>query len=104
MSFHVPSFGSIYNFGHKCLIDFLDGPIQVTEKVDASFFSFCKQAGQYYSRSKGQQLITDNPEKLFVKVVNATKDLDLKDGWIYAGEAFNSTKHNTLGYSRMPRN
>lgn len=101
---HIPSFGSIYNLGHKALIGFFDESVQITEKIDGSFFAFAKINGQYCCRSKGQQLIVDNPEKLFSKAVQNTKNLDLKEGYIYYGEALNSPSHNTLKYNRVPNN
>lgn len=104
MSFHIPSFGSINTVGHKYILDIFDGEVEITEKVDASFYGMAKVNGEYFARSKSQQLISSNPEKLFKKTVENTINLDLKEGYIYYGEAFNSPKHNSLTYERVPAN
>lgn len=102
MSFHVPSYPSIYAVGHKAVRDIFDDEVLIEEKLDGSFSAFCKIGGEFYFRSKGQQLVIDAPEKMFSKAVENTKQLDLHDGWVYYGEVFNSPKHNTLKYNRTP--
>lgn len=102
MSFHIPSYSDIYNLGHRALEGFFNDAIEVTSKIDGSQISFCKMNGEYFARSKGQDIILDNPEKLFIKGVESIKTLDLKDGWIYRGEYLSKNKHNTLNYNRIP--
>ena len=101
---HIPSYSEIYNIGHKALEGFFDDEVECTLKLDGSQISFTKQNGQYFARSKGQDLHLDNPEKLFTKGCEVIKTLDLKEGWIYRGEYFNSPRHNTITYERIPNN
>lgn len=101
---HIPSYSDIYNIGHKALEGFFDDEVECTLKLDGSQISATKQNGQYFARSKGQDLHLDNPEKLFAKGCKAIQTLDLKEGWIYRGEYFNSPSHNTIAYERVPNN
>ena len=67
-----------------------------------SQFSFGRFDGELKCRSKGQELIVDAPEKMFVAGVEAVSQLDLHDGWTYRGEYLQKPKHNALVYNRIP--
>lgn len=98
----VASYSDIFTMGHKALTDLFDGDVVVEEKVDGSQISFGVIDGQLLMRSKGKQLVIDAPEKMFQKAVDAVKALKLPEGLMFRGEYFQSPKHNTLAYARVP--
>lgn len=100
----VPSYGKIYNLGHKLLDGLFDDEVFLEEKIDGSMFAFMKKDNELYCRSKGKQLIIDAPEKLFTKAVETAKELFplLNDGWVYYSEFLSKKDHNSLCYSRPP--
>lgn len=100
---HISSYSTIYALGHRAVLDLLSGPVVIEEKIDGSQFSMCRNADRSLScRSKGQDLVTDAPEKMFTKAVATAHGLDLHLGWTYRCEYLQSPKHNTLAYSRVP--
>ena len=101
---HVSSYPTVFQIGHRAIVDIFSGPVIVEEKVDGSQFSFGVINGELVCRSHGKQLILDAVEKMFVKAVDTVKELQpkLTDGWIYRGEYLEKPKHNTLVYSRTP--
>lgn len=100
------SYPSIYNFGHRCVLGLLVGPVYVQEKVDGSQFSFgLDDDGTVITKSKGAILYLETADKLFkgaVEYVNSIKD-KLTPGYTYRGEVLCRPKHNTLAYDRVPR-
>jgi hypothetical protein len=100
----LSSYPHIFSVGHAALGDFLKNPVQVEEKIDGSQFSFQKQNRELLIRSKGKEMFADAPEKMFIKGVEAVAQLDLHDGWIYRAEYLSKPKHNSLAYSRVPKN
>lgn len=102
----IYSYPTVYAIGHKQIQNIFDGPVTVEEKVDGSQFSFGLIDGELQCRSKGAQIILDNPEKMFQKAVDfvlSAKDI-LRSGWIYRCEYLQSPKHNALAYDRVPQN
>lgn len=99
----IPSYGKIFNLGHRYLANLFDGEVVVQEKVDGSYFAFGVLNGELRCRSKGNILDQDAPDKMFVKAVAAVKELPLVPGWVYCGEYLQKPKHNTLAYDRHPR-
>lgn len=99
---HIASYPSIYALGHRSIKDIFSSPIVIEEKVDGSQFSMSHTNGVLSCRSKGQDIVIDAPEKLFIAGVEAAKSLDLHDGWVYRGEYLKTPKHNTLAYNRIP--
>ena len=103
--FSIPAYPSIYSVHHKIVKGLLfNEEVEVTGKVDGSYGSIAKVNGQFYARSKGQQIHVENVGGLFKKFIECTQKLDLKDGWIYHGEVIVKNKHNALTYSRCPQN
>lgn len=99
------SYCSIYNLGHRAIVDLLKQPVIVEEKIDGSQFSFMlTEEGEIKVRSKGAVMITDAPERMFTQAVETVKELapKLRPGWVYRGEYLRSPKHNTLAYNRVP--
>lgn len=99
------SYPKIYNLGHSALNDLFLDDVIIEEKVDGSQFSFGIFNGEIRCRSKGQQLIVDAPEALFIKAVETVKRLApyLKDGYTYRAEYLSKPKHNALAYDRIPK-
>lgn len=96
------SYPSIFNVGHRALEPIIGLSLIVEEKVDGSQFSFGRFNGELKVRSKGKEMFTDAPEKMFQKAVDAVSLLDLHNGWTYRGEYLSKPKHNTLKYDRVP--
>lgn len=104
----IPSYGKIYNVGHASLIGsqgLLDGDVIVEEKLDGSQFSGAIINGELCARSNGAQLNLDAPEKMFVNAIKTLKNIAplMTPNWIYRGEYFNKSKHNSLAYDRIPK-
>lgn len=100
----IGSYPSIFAIGHRGIADIFNSMVAIQEKVDGSQFSFARIDGELVCRSKGQQLATDAPEKMFRTAVNVAGSLDLHPGWIYRAEYLQAPKHNTLAYGRVPTN
>ena len=100
----LPSYGKIWNMGHRQLEKLFEGPVVVQEKVDGSYFSFGLVDGRLQARSKSSPLDLDAPEKMFALGVETVKRLEsqLTPGYVYCGEYLNRPKHNTLAYDRVP--
>lgn len=98
------SYPKIFAVGHRGIANIFLDPVMVEEKLDGSQFSFGVFNGELKCRSKGAQLVIDEPEKMFALGVEAVKELAplLKEGWTYRGEYFQKPKHNTLAYERIP--
>jgi hypothetical protein len=102
----VHSYPTVFAIGHRAIADLFNGYVLVEEKVDGSQFSFGIIDGELQCRSKGKQLILDAPEKMFVAAVAFVRSIEgiLTPDWTYRGEYLQKPKHNTLCYSRTPRN
>ncbi len=103
----IPGMGDIYQLGHAVVKEIFDSPVEITEKVDGSFFSFQMGVdGELRMRSKGTALFSDAPSaKMFgeaMRQVEHRKDA-LTPGWIYRGEMMMKPKHNSLAYDRIPQ-
>lgn len=100
----VSSYPSIYAIGHKAILDIFNDEVLVEEKIDGSQFSFGLIDGKLQCRSKGQQLVLDAPEKMFVRAVETVTAIQelLTPEWVYRCEYLQKPKHNTLAYSRTP--
>jgi hypothetical protein len=100
----IHSYASVYALGHKAISDLFSGPVLLEEKVDGSQFSMSRSPeGILECRSKGAQLFVDAPEKMFTKAINTAMSLPLHEGWVYRCEYLEKPKHNTLVYSRVPK-
>jgi hypothetical protein len=101
----INSYPSVMQIGHKMILDIFESPVLIEEKVDGSQFSFGVSIdGNLECRSKGKQQLLDAPDKMFEKAIDIIKSLDLRPGWTYRGEYLSKPKHNTLAYSRVPKN
>jgi len=98
----IHSYPSVYNIGHKLILDIFDDDVLLEEKIDGSQFSMMLDAEGLHMRSKGAEIFTDAPEKMFNKAVESARNLDLHHGWVYRCEYLQKPKHNTLCYERVP--
>ncbi len=100
------SYPKVYQLGHRWIDGILEGEYHLEEKIDGSQLSWGIYNGELHIRSKGQQLYIDNPEKMFaegIKYIASIKG-ELTPNLTYRGEYLQKPKHNTLAYSRVPRN
>jgi hypothetical protein len=102
------SYPSTFALGHRAIADLLLDAVLVEEKIDGSQFSFgvFEENGERVlrCRSKGAQLQTLAPEKMFSAAVATAQALAdrLTVGWTYRGEYLAKPKHNALAYGRIP--
>lgn len=99
----IGSYSKVYNVGHRAVLDVFKEEVLVEEKIDGSQFSFGLIGGKLQCRSRNQQIDLDIPAGMFVKAVETVKKLDLTPGYIYRGEYLSKPKHNTVAYSRVPK-
>ena len=99
----IDSYPTVYNLGHKAIVDLLKDPVVVQEKIDGSQISFGLLDGVLSMRSKSAKVHEDNPGmfKLAWEAVQARADL-LNPGLVYRGEFLSKPKHNVLAYDRVP--
>ena len=100
-SYH--SYPKVYALGHAAVKELLFDEVVVEEKVDGSQFSFGVIDGELRCRSKGAQIIIDEPEPMFAEAVEVIKTLELNDGWTYRAEYLKKPQHNTIAYNRTPK-
>jgi len=100
------SYPKVWNIGHPNVSTVFDDEVLLEEKVDGSQFSFGVIDGELKCRSRGQELVLDAPEKMFLKAVQTVVEIRglLKPGWTYRAEYLSKPKHNTLAYDRTPTN
>jgi hypothetical protein len=103
----LPSYGKIWNLGHRNVRDIFIGSVTIQEKMDGSQFSFGVRDGELHMRSKGAVVHVGAEPKQF-KLASETvqtifKNGGLTEGWTYRGEAITSPRHNHLTYDRIPR-
>lgn len=100
------SYPKVYNMGHSVIQDLFKDEVIIEEKIDGSQFSFGIKDGQLFCRSQNKEQYPENTDKMFqlaIEKVQAIQD-KLIEGWTYRGEYLNKPKHNTLCYSRVPKN
>ena len=100
-------FPKIYRLGHKDVKDILDGPVEVTEKIDGSQISFGIIEKKLVVRSKNTEI---NPADVPNQFINSYQSIQrifsegrLEDGYFYYGEAVRGLRHNVITYARIPK-
>jgi len=85
---HIPSYGDVFEMGHKALEQLWFGTVFVQEKIDGSQISFRAYGGTLSIRSKRKDINPLMPEGMFVEAVQALQSIaaDLHPGWTYRGE------------------
>ncbi len=103
----IPGFPKIYAIGSHENHGLLDGPVEITEKLDGSSIAFGNIDKQLFIRSKSKLLDLLTPDKMFQLGVDKIKELDEKGlllpNAIYYGEYFNKNKHNAISYDHVPK-
>lgn len=99
------AYPKIYTLGSKEVQGILDGPVEVTEKVDGSQIGFGVIDGELVIRSKGALINHVMPPKMFRSAVAYI--ISIKD-WLdpelyYYGECLETPRHNKLKYERVPK-
>ena len=102
----ITAFPKIFALGTDYIRGIFAEDVEVTEKIDGSQFVFGKVKGALYLRSKGAQLYTENPEKMFAEAIAYVEQIQdrLPEGMIFYAEYLKKPKHNTLKYDRIPKN
>ncbi len=103
---HISSYPTVFNIGHRTIVNLFDGMVTITEKVDGSSISWTQAIdGELSIRSKGADIYLDAPNSMFKLAVQSIKEREhlLHPGWIYRGEFLQKPKHNTLKYERVPK-
>ena len=110
MTYHLPSYPKIYNFGTGHINNIFKGPVWIGEKLDGSQFSFgWDEEGNMVFRSKRVQVYAGQEDNNFGPTVNALLELEKQGKFdnykhlTFRGEVFRSNKHNTLTYERCPK-
>lgn len=110
MTYHLPSYVKIYNFGTGHINEIFQGPVWIGEKLDGSQFTFgWNEEGEMIFRSKRVQVYPGQENSNFGPTINALLELEKQGvfrGWkhlVFRGEVFRSNKHNTLTYKRCPK-
>lgn len=110
MMFNVPGYPKICTLGQRPVEHIFNSEVEVTEKLDGSFFAFGVFDGELYCRSKKVQIDVENlsPSDMFFNAVAAVKmriilieEQHYENVWFY-GEFLRKPKHNTLNYDRTP--
>lgn len=107
-----PSYPKILQLGHPKISHLFNGEVEVTEKVDGSQFSFCKdEEGRLWCRSKEAYINVDAPPNQFAPAVEYLKSIQFEtsapmipSNVVFYSETLKKPKHNVLTYSRVPRN
>ena len=60
----IKTYPKIFAIGQSYIENIFDGDIEISEKIDGSMFAFAKINDELFFRSKGQQLFSDNCEKI----------------------------------------
>jgi hypothetical protein len=105
----LTAFPKIFHLGQDYISRIFHGPVEVTEKLDGSQFVVGKLDGELVMRSKGTMIYdyeSRNENDLFYPVIQHFMDIAhyLPEGRIFYGETLCKPKHNTLAYSRVPKN
>jgi len=102
----ITAFPKVFAIGTDYIRDLFNGYVEITEKVDGSQFVFGRINETLYMRSKGAQLFTEKPEKMFLEAIHYIDSIQeyLPEDMIFYCEYLKNPKHNTLKYNRIPKN
>jgi len=102
---NIPAFPKIFQVGERFTTKIWDNPVEITEKVDGSQFSFGRRQGIVYMRSKSAPIFYEDENKMFQEAKDFVKGIEdkLPEGLVFHGEYLNKPKHNTLMYQRVPK-
>lgn len=100
----IPAFPKIWALGHRFTDGIFNNPVEITEKIDGSQFSFGRIDGRFQMRSKGQEVFDGETNALFKGAIATAMERAhmIEDGVVVHGEAVSKRKHNVLSYGRVP--
>jgi hypothetical protein len=104
---HLSSYAKVFQLGHPQIANIFDDVVLIEEKIDGSQFCFGFIDGEFVCRSHNKQIDwqtgnIDNMFKLAFDVAySRAKDID--NNTIYRCEYLQKPKHNSLTYSRTPK-
>ncbi len=98
------SYPKVWAIGHGYLTELFFDDVTVEEKVDGSQFSFGLFGGEIKMKSKNNEFVGSDTEKMFnlAKAAVEARTSLLREGWTYRAEYLSKPKHNVLAYSRVP--
>jgi len=106
----IKAFPKIFHIGDGMIPNLFKGEVEITEKMDGSQFAFgVDEDGQIVMRSHGQELTNTDIPKMFkiavaqVERMKPTFIEHFRDFYFYC-EYLEKPHHNTLTYSRVPKN
>jgi hypothetical protein len=99
-------FSKIWALGTNQVLDIFDSEVEITEKIDGSYFSFYKEKGEVVRKSKRQILYGVQGNKMFSSAIEQVDRISLliEEGYSFHGEYLQKSKHNSLSYTRTPKN
>jgi len=102
----ISSFPKIFSIGTDYIKDIFNEPVEITEKIGGSQFSFGVIDGELQLRSKGARLYPGNCDGIFQEAVSYIQSIEHKliAGYVYYCEYMKRPKHNALKYDRTPKN
>lgn len=102
----MKSYPKVLQYGHRFVKDIFEGDNHVEEKYDASQIRFGVFKGELRINSKSANIYIEAPHDLFKKGVEYIVSIQdrLIPEYTYCGECFKNKRHNTLEYSRIPKN
>ena len=102
----IQSFPKIFALGTDYIRDLFNEPVEISEKLDGSQLCWGVIDGQLHMRSKGAMLFSGAPQKMFSSGMSYIESIQgqLPEGMIFYAEYLQKPKHNTLTYSRIPKN
>lgn len=105
-NYNLEAHPKIYQVGTKYVKDICDSEVIIQEKCDGSQFSFFRLNENVGFRSKNCIIYDENTNPNFSVIVKYLLDNQclIPNGYVFYGEFFNKPKHNTLKYSRVPKN
>lgn len=103
---NLKAFPKIFALGTDYVSMIADNEVEITEKVDGSQFSFGKIDGNLMTRSKGCMIFSGEDNKMFKLAVDYVNCIQNKipDNTIFYCEYLQKPKHNSLTYTRVPKN
>ena len=108
----IHSYPKVWAIGSNPILNLFDSPVEITEKVDGSQFSFgyviTDKGEELVCRSHSKDIVLDAVDKMFFTAVDQVlqrKDyLKAHPQTVFYGEYLKSPKHNILTYERVPKN
>ena len=104
-------FPKIHNLGTPPVDGILEGDdtLEVTEKLDGSQFGFGKQNGEFFMRSRNNNL-SEIPSDMFSVIMKYVEEklkpaiMSMRNDCVFYGEYLRGQKSNVLKYDRIPKN